>query len=343
MRVCMVSDHGCIRVYKEASALLERGIQVDVIAHQAPFGYNLFTTASLWHDPDQLMRSVAASQADIFHVHNEPDWMVSAVRQAVGDNRPIVHDVHDLASMGSDSEPGEEELNAFRDADAIIHVSQPCADYAEKYHGNKKPSIVLPSYVNREFLTPLGGDDAVSWNSICYEGGLSSEGGLYLENENGKWFNMRYWLPFVQAFIEQGWNVGLFAGNSNVGTDYENAGAFLARNVHYPTLLRAMRVYGFGLVGAAIHFPLINASLPNKLFEYISQGVVPVVINASESAKFVTEHGVGVVPEKGDARPLVEQLVEAGKVARRNILEKRHLWTMENQIDKLIGLYEEVI
>ncbi len=338
LRVCMVSDHGCIRVFKEANALLKRGIAVDVLANQAPFGYNKFTTAGIWLDIDQLKRSVQASPADIFHVHNEPDWMVTAVRDAT--NKPIIHDVHDLMSIGPE-EATDDEIAAFEAADAIVHVSQPCADFAKLLHGNSKLSIVLPSYVNEEFIPDFYGD--VSWNSIVYEGGLSSDGSVAKE-ENGKtWLNMRFWLPLVEEFTRQGWNVGLFCASSDPGSAYDEAGAFVVRNVHYPTLLRALRPYAFGIVGALRDFPLIQAALPNKLFEYISQGVVPVVFNADESARFVTEHGIGVVPQKGDKRSIIEQIVEAGQVARKRVIEMRNEFTMERQIQSLLDLYEEVV
>jgi hypothetical protein len=338
----MVSDHGCIRVFKEATALMKQGYLVDMITRQVTFAYNKFTTVTLWHDPEQLTNAVRSTRADIIHVHNEPDWMVAAARSVT--DKPIVYDIHDLRSLNNISEPEEEELAAYASANAVVHVSQPCADYAEQFHGTPYPSIILPSYINEEFLPDTPGD--VSWTAFCYEGGLSSQKEIVRDDPNGlQWYNLRYWVPFVQEFIKQGFTVDMYAAGDTkqIGTDYEEAGACVILNVHYPILLRALRPHAFGMVGGIRTFPLLEAALPNKLFEYISQGVVPVIFNAAEAARFVTEHGVGVVPEKGDSRPIAEQIVEPGKIARQNILEKRHLWTMENQIDKLMGLYEEIV
>jgi len=80
--------------------------------------------------------------------------------------------------------------------------------------------------------------------------------------------------------------------------------------------------------------------MPNKMFEYISQGVVPVIAHASEASKFAEEHGVGITITSPDN--LKEQLKDGPKI-RENILKKRHELTMEKHIDPLIELYEELL
>ena len=107
MRICMVSDHGCIRVFKLAIALMEKGHTVDLITRQPPFGHNKFATMSIFFDREQLIRCVQASPADLFHVNNEPDWLVGAVRS--GTDKPVVYDIHDLASLQWQRKPDKDD------------------------------------------------------------------------------------------------------------------------------------------------------------------------------------------------------------------------------------------
>ena len=142
-RICMVSDHGCIRVFKEAKALRDLGYIVELIVGRLPTGTQAFSTLSIWTDHEQFKREVAASSADIFHIHNEPDWMVRETREAT--KKPIVYDIHDLESMRWNGRCKQDEQDAFDCADAYVHVSDPCKAFADYVHADKihKPNIVL--------------------------------------------------------------------------------------------------------------------------------------------------------------------------------------------------------
>lgn len=330
MRICMVSGHACIRVVKESLALIARGHAVETVSQRQPFGFNHFDSMMIYRGGEMLKRTIKASKADIFHVHNEPDWMVRAVREAT--DKPIIFDIHDLNSLRHVTEPNEEELNAFAMADAFVHVSEPCKAYAEKYHGEHR-CIVLHPYMPNVFVDTKVRD--VSWDSICYEGGLSEKA-----NPDPKQFNIRFLAPIVKKFIEQDFNFYLFpAGVMNDGV-YENLGAHVAYPSQYPNMLAGLRACGFGLVGAGLPVHLMEAAMPNKLFEYMSQGVVPVMIHASEASKFAAEHEVGITLTSIDG--LKEQLKDGPKI-RKNVLKKRHDFIMENHIDPLIDLYEELV
>ena len=336
MRICMVSWHGCIRVYKEARALLDAGHEVDVVCQQAPFGYNKFTSVQIWFDREQLIREVASSPAQIFHVHNEPDWLVEATKLGAG-KRPVIFDVHDLESLRSDGEPNDEEKKAFEAADGFIHVSEGCRKYAEQWHGNKKPSELIFSWVNREMVNAV--PEEPGWWNVVYEGGMS--GSAQSMDINGKNFdNFRYWAPIMEQFIEQGFNMTAFGIEEQGSTVYENLGVCIARELFYPVMLVGLRAHGFGLVGAWKSYPLMEAALPNKLFEYMSQGVVPLVINCAEAAKWVGYHDCGIAIFTME--DLAVQL-SRGKECREKVLELRHEWVMENQVGKMVELYEKVL
>jgi hypothetical protein len=308
-----------------------------VIAREAPFGFNSFTTLGVFFDADQLGRAVEASRADLFHVHNEPDWMIKVVKDHAGD-RPVIYDVHDLGSLRY-GEPGDDEVVAAQAADGILHVSEMCQRIFHNWHGNGKPDAVFYSMVNRQFVPDTLKESG--WSSWVYEGGLSIN-----DEEGDGLHNMRYWLPLVEQLTDRGYNVSLFRSGSDgdMGLVYENVGAFVIHNVMYPTLLNHLRNYAFGMVGALRDFPLMQAAMPNKMFEYLSQGVIPVVFNAMEAADYVTKHDVGYVWDKTleiDAN--LEILNHEAERLRFNIMQKRDEFVVENQIETLVSLYEEVL
>ena len=137
--------YGCIRVFKEAIALQAKRHRVNVWAltmeRVPPFGpervpFNLFHRG-------ELQAMVKRSKADVFHCHNEPDWFVREVADAA-DGRPVIFDVHDLASMRHDNGPDHDELEAFVRASGVVHVSEWIRADAERIHGARKPTLVLP-------------------------------------------------------------------------------------------------------------------------------------------------------------------------------------------------------
>lgn len=344
MRVCMVSDHGCIRVSKMGRALAQAGHLVELLTHSGlPFGFDAFTTVGVWADEAQLRRAVMFSKAQVFHVHNEPDWFVAVVKEAAG-GRPVIYDVHDLESLRNwGSGADKHELAAFAAADGIIHVSEPCKQIAEQTHPEsaKKPNRVIYSFVNEMFVqdAPL---PSPCWHSVVYEGGVSAdEFGPTRSGEKG--YNMRWYVPVAQALQKAGLAFTVYAASGqDVGTAYQDAGAVVAEALQYPTLLRALRIHGWGLVGAVHSFPLMHAAVPNKLFEYISQGVVPLVLNSETSAAFVRSYQCGIVL---DGLEQIEAQIQDydWNHLRQNVLALRSMMTMETQVSQLIALYEEVL
>jgi hypothetical protein len=338
MRVAMVTRHSCIRVFKEGFALKQAGLDVDIISMVATFGFNAFDTFYMYNDRDMLKRSVeeAAGRADLFHVHNEPDWLVPVVRSAT--DKPIIYDVHDLDSFRWQREPYQDELDSFTMSNGWVHVSDACRVEAENLHGNTKANRTIPSYVNDVFYGPEPAGD-VSWSSIVYEGGLASTSELPAHREE-KGTNFRNYLPVVEAFTDQGYNFMLYSTMPITDGAYEQVGGVVLSSLPYVSMLTAIRPYAFGLVGAAINYPIMQAAMPNKLFEYISQGVVPVCYNAETAADFCEEHGIGIRLDGLDN--LQEQLAD-GPACRERLLAKRHEWTMEKHINDIQDLYTEVL
>ena len=106
-------------------------------------------------------------------------------------------------------------------------------------------------------------------------------------------------------------------------------------------LLVALRLHGFGFVGSPVVTPIIRAAMPNKLFEYISQGVVPICWNTDEAGEFVTKHGIGFHLH-GDLVNLRDQLKDGYKV-REKMIRLRREFAMESQAEKLENFYQSLI
>ena len=343
LRICMCSEHSCIRVLKQALILKKQGHIVDLATHLLPQGRPYYNAVSMYTGQRELAMAVDASHADIYHVHNEPDWLVPTIAPLL-QNRycPIIWDMHDPDHLrGKESIDGY-ELASYNLADAVIHVSEAAKASADKELGDYKPSIVIYSYVNEQFTAK--DEDIVpdpSFNSVVYEGGMDAiSKPQQVEGREGVDVNLRYMPDIVKAFREQGYAFNILAASNMPNLLYESIGAYVAKPVVYPSMLAGLRPHGLGFVGAAYQSDLMQVAMPNKLFEYISQGVVPIVFNANEVAKFVKDNDCGIVLDS--LKNLKEQLKNASK-KRKNVLRLRKEIMMESQTDKLLDLYYSLL
>lgn len=333
MRVLLIAQYGYVRVLREALALQERGHHVAVLCAGDMFGRELLGGFGLYRGHAQLARVVQDSRADLFHVFNEPDTLVPVVKATTG-NRPVVFDVQDLQSLRTGEEPSAEERAAFTAADGVVHVSEPCRAAAEKWHG-KKPSALLACYVNRRFSVGPSLRQPC-WGAVVYEGAVSTS------STTPGVGNIRGLEEVVRAFTQQTFEFHLFpAGNPPPYGVYENLGAVVHGGLPYASLLRALQVYGMGFVGFPFSTPLGEAALPNKLFEYMSQGVVPVVLNAGTAGELVEQEGVGV--QLRGLEGLHKQLFPKAYQCRKRLLVKRWRWTMEEHIGRVEELYKGLL
>ncbi len=357
LRIMMVTNHGCIRVIKQSIVLMDAGHIVHLVAKRECWGHWITNMFSQYRGRKQLRSLIANSTADIFHVHNEPDWMVKVVKDYAG-NRPVIHDCHDLLSLASDiNSPGAdrqlyEETEAFKVADGFIHVTETNRVKSEELYGSDKPTQVIHTYMPDIFMIKdrdVIPTDSVNFRNAVYEGGLNSTDPPSIENitlPDGKIggrykVNIRYWLEAFKKFRSEGYNITCYPAARMKSNKYQEIGCFVCDPIPYPTLLVGLRAHGIGIVGSVYPVPYIDCALPNKLFEYMSQGVVPVVINCKETAEFVTKYDCGVVIK--DLNDLSILKPDVLRQKRENVLKLRHKLTMESQLDKIESLYEEVL
>lgn len=347
LRIMMVSNHGCIRVVKQSIVLMNAGHIVHSVAKQQHWGHWLMNMFSQYRGHKQLKSLIANSNADIFHIHNEPDWMIKVVKDYAS-GRPVIHDCHDLLSLSSGIQ-SKDEIQAFDIADGIIHVTETNKRISEKLYGNTKPTRIVHSFMPSDFVirdSNIIPTEQVNFRNLVYEGGLNSTDPPQLgkAQKDGKCpfkVNIRYWVEAIKAFRAANYNVTLFPADRLTNKVYEQFGCFVCNPVPYPTLLVGLRPHGIGLVGSVYPVEYIHCALPNKLFEYMSQGVVPVVMNCREAENFVTKHDCGIVIK--DINDLSVLKLDVLRQKRENVLKLRRKLTMESQLHIIEGLYEEVL
>ena len=342
MKIGLVSERCCIRILKFCIALRDAGHSVHAISQVVPVGRNYYSSVSLFTDDNSLRNIVSSLNMDLYQVNNEPDTLVKPTKESAG-TRPVLFDIHDLMCLRDSNmvvQPEEEE--AFNYADAFIHVSEPILKIAQEKHGSSKPSIVIYSSMNKIFLAR--DEDIIpdpSYKSLVYEGGLNSTLKPELVNDGKEILtSVRYNVSTFEAFRKQGYAVNLFSAVPLQNALYESIGCMVAKPMMYPSMLYGLRPHGIGFVGSTFSIPLMEMAMPNKLFEYMSQGVVPVCYNAGESAKFCAKYDCGI--ELKGLDNLDKQLRDA-KYKRLNVLKVRKNFTMESQIPKLLELYETLI
>jgi hypothetical protein len=348
MDIVMVSGHACIRCQKEAIPLVENGHDVHMIAKAIPTYHEYYQSFSLATGTNHYLDSIKkyAATADIFHVHNEPSWFVTAIKEAC--DVPVILDVHDsfLARMTpdevdklrSDCKPAHritvEERNNFQLADGLVFPSEPFAQLIMNEFGLDQPYIILPSYLPRQFYQYAGRE---------WLGGLVYEGRVDLKDQiesdimlNG--FRYCDYLDMAKELHFLGVDFHIY-GPQTSGEKFQAAYkdlSFLHGGKSFSKLLPAIGRHDWGLIGNIEHTPEWEVAFPNKLFDYIGACVPIVAINAKHVEEFVENNGIGI--SINNIEELPRRWSEHRKL-RGNLIKQRQKWVMENHIANLEGLY----
>ena len=350
LKVAHISGHGCVRAHKMALAQMMDGTKVHFIVGQNGGHLESYNSVALAQDLDQLSESIRiySKEVDIFHVHNEPSYYVSLVKEVC--NVPVVLDVHDsylarITPVEHDKmmEEGRfqlrisiEERNNFQLADALVFPSQSFGDLICNEFSLKQPRLILPGYVPKMFYHY----DIREWM-----GGLVYEGKVNLPTEltHGAGAGFRYcdYLELAKKARELKLDFHLYAGRN--GKDFKEAYNKIAV-VHHPQLygdlIKCLSRHDWGLVGNLGSSPEWDVAMPNKLFEYVAAGTPIVAMNAPECEKFILEHGIGISVKS------IEELAERWsehRTCRNKLLKVRKKFSMENYTQDLYDLYNTVM
>ena len=333
MQVIFASHHCCVRVIKEGLALIKAGVDVKFLQHQFSNEafINLVPECSFYRDVNEYAFKLAhlCRNADLIHVHNEPDWLGHIAVDVVKGEIPVVFDAHDLNSIRR-GEVYEDERKSLDVCDAFIFPSKPYMDMTVERYALTKPCDVIYSMCN---------DNVLEFEALPRVNGIVYEGGIVGENQ-GDAFEYRNYMPLARELTKQGIPLFLYGLDPELQTEYGNAGAVPMGRLGYFTLLKQLSRFDWGFLGSCVPHIQWETAMPNKLFEYMAAGIPVLAFNAGESAKFIREHNVGIVL---DSMEQIGDIYSKHAEYRQIVAEKRHLWTMESQTEKILALYKEVL
>jgi len=345
LKILFVQRNACIRNGKMAMALTARGHQVG-LAFQNETLERYGLSDDVYTDIIRLPRStaigklaeslaVAGAEYDIIHCHNEPDQFTATALGVFGGRKPVIHDTHDLISLRG--EAGESwhvkyfEHMAIQYADGLIFCSDEQLGQAQRIHnpsGNRAVVVrncVSESHLPSEFLTKI--TDTFDGFNIVYQGGVRVKGyrdyrGLFRELAE---------LPGVQIHIYPAFPVD----------EYELL-ADEVKRIHYydpiapDKLLTELTQYDAGIIPLNVDDTtreMKNASLPNKLFEYLAAGLPVIARDLRQLRKFITEHECGILFNNvGD---IADRIGEVKNIE----IGDQHTFMMKGEVVKLEQLY----
>ena len=342
-RIGFVSWHNCIRAQKEATILRELGYHVHCItgAIRQP---ELYITTSAISTPDQLRRTakVLESQIDIFHVHNEPNWMVPVLREALP-NAKIVFDYHDSnywrLRTGAKVEGYDEEISWYDEdiatqiADAYVVPSMPAFKELET-RADGKPIALIPS------ANPVS-----QYQNFprSFRGGLVSQGGhIHKELLPGE-----HWRNYTEIYKALVGKVEVFAYAPNfvpnrsdeMTNHYMDLGVNVGSMKH-AELLKRIGEHTWALVGNLVPEDQHSAwqyILPNKLFDAVAACTPVAVFNCPAAEWLVKKYDIGIICKS--PQDLIDRWSEH-KQKRTNLALCRRDLSMDAYVGALLDLYD---
>lgn len=341
IRVAHISYHGCIRLHKMAYEFCRTGHDVHLIASQisSTHSWNTYSTVNLFNadaggfglDIRQLQNAVRVLKphVDLYHVHNEPNWIFKATKTAT--MKPVIFDIHDWTSLrkAAPTHPLEieEEKFALQYADGFC---VPSKGYLRRIQEiTKKPTIMVYSKLGSWLYPEV---PKVKLPGFTYAGGVSNGG-----NDTYN-YPYRNWAEVGQKLAEKR-KVYFYSANPGDFSKYKHENIQVFPPKTYPDLLNAIAQHSVGMVGSP--YPLLDFedSMPNKLFEYISAGIPVVAFNSPEVGKFVEENKLGYsVKNASEALDVFDELSND-----TSVVKKRWELAMEAEVPRLTGFYKEVL
>lgn len=349
MNIGFISGHACIRAQKMALGLIKNGHKIYFIANRIPSFSEYYNSVSVYQSIEQLRENIKQIDrfVDVWHVHNEPSYYVSLVKEV--SKKPCVLDVHDShAARITEKQEKEhlkkgekvcritsDEVHNFQMADALVY---PCVEFmkvvCETYGLEKKENIVLPSYVPSGFFNY----EPTRWmDGVVYEGRIDLPDEIKKGGKQG--FNYTDYTGFAEDCYEKDVDFYIYATRNDDKFKKAYEKAYVAPGQQYENLIKALSGHAWGLVGNTNQAQEWKVAFPNKLFEYIAAGTPVVSFYADACAEFILSQGIGIVC--GSVQELKDRWLEHEE-CRKNVIKKRHKYAMENKLDELVKLYQNI-
>lgn len=325
-------QYPCIRVGKITEALKARGWHHDALSMLMPpqFEEAYDNVIALRNATRQdYMNVIGSHPAAILHAHNEPNWVVGACKK-MANGRPVIMNVHDVGSMrghsfAEDPEGMWREEEAYHLADALVFVNEYQRNWAVE-HGiapRDKRYICLPNYASRDtYVEYYRGKPPLPFiGGLVYAGGIDKRG-------SNRWRDLSPIADVVDLHI--------FPGGP--GCDY---GILHEPHLTYRVLIQELARFDWGLTGVPFENAAWRFSSPNKTYEYFAAGI-PVIGMNTEHVKELAKEGLAIHVTSVEELKYVIQEVDPAPFKER-VLEQRHRFSMEYNIDELVRLYDELL
>ena len=341
LNILFVQTSPCIRNWKLARGLRDMGHRVT-LAYSAksldeayPGIEDVYEQQIHIVKPAQLFD--LCRQADIVHVHNEPDIMTPVIKEAVPE-AVVVHDTHDTLELRNPSSAvAYVEKKAADLADGHLYVTGSQFRFAQSAYGVKgSDSIYIANYPSRKWSDPkqlpkLSETDG-RFHAV-YAGGLNTITGIAQH---------RNMLGIFQELADDGIVVHIYPSSDakayqELADKHEN---IIYHGVMCPEdLVSELTQYDAGLLTWLLTKetrPHLDTCIANKLFEYIEAGLPVISADTVEMASFILRHKIGIVYQNiGEIKDRIEE-VKAIDVAGVHFY-------MENEIPTLAGFYSYLI
>jgi glycosyltransferase involved in cell wall biosynthesis len=337
MRILMLSDHCCIRVIKEGTALEEDGHEITYMHRRIgneSLGYAL-TKEIRYQSVEEMTAKLMMSRPDLIHVHAEPADLVTCAWHA-RPRTPIVFDVHDCILLRSGKNVREERL-AFERADALIWPSPAFGRTVERFHPKRvkhKPQLtVYPGLADWMFPPP---QKLFMIPALVYEGGSVAK-----EQVGGVTY--RDFRTLVLQLNEQRIPMFIYPAGKDGGRHMWDVGGLTMPTLPYEQLLKQLGRFAYGVVAPGVFpDPYMRLCMPNKFFEYLAARIPVVTWGCNEVSKVVREHRCGVVldhPKQLDRRMWEKMLRDRPKYLA-GVSECNKRYGMRAQTQRILDLYD---
>jgi len=169
------------------------------------------------------------------------------------------------------------------------------------------------------------------------------EGGVITQpNER---FQYKYYTPIFKQICDQGIHIHVYPTAKVKIEELQNHPFFhLYDPLSYKELLEEISQYHYGIVGFNFDLPeekksFLNATTPNKIFDYLSAGMATIVYNMKTSSEIVEKYKIGFTCK--DIKNLSNDIKEKGVIQITE--DKIKSLTMDAIVVEIENFYKLVI
>ena len=368
-KVLFLEPQPCIRALKYARGLkwfLHNNVRIA-------FGYLFYTLNELYGQgdetfdelvklnleslPEDIAKLAKRIEPKIIHSHNAPDFLTVSALEAVKGEVPVIHDCHEALTMretgyyvDDDEEtirvkyPMQEKV-ANEGSDGRIYVTEGVRDYIQhRYDVDPSNDMVFYSYVSesvvpnvlRRKISEKDGDI-----HVVYIGTVTSR-------VKDSHYDLR---EIFRNIASYGIHIHLYVSIWGMKDKaYKRLGEedeciHFHGHLDQKSLLKEISMYDYGWAGFNANpknEKHLDVSLPNKVFEYVACGLPVLTFKHKNIMSFINQHNLGLVFDDLDEMAYKLQNVDNIRHVKRTVLNKRHEFTVEKNIHRLIQYYKLV-